>query len=801
MTEAPPPVSPPDANGVGRVGWGVISGWLVLSLAVGGLGGAIRAREALRNERTAAARDTRRVADALAVTLNGRMGLVRGLQAFVELIWDHRDFPKHFDQYSRQLIAGTTGVRAAQYVIRDTIKQIYPLEGNEAALGLDLNKHPDSSETIKDLRAAQQSNKVVLSGPLQLVQGGKGLIGRVAARDSAGELLTVVALVLDLPPLLSEAGLTDSGPMLRALRDDRGRAVGGADSIFQAVHVETPVTLVDRTWVLASMPSAGWLVNSRWVVWQARLAGFIATMLLGWLLWLALSRQEALRRVKEVLARKLAEERFARLSQISPDGVVLTRVSDGTILEVNDAFLELSGFQRSELIGRSTLELGMWLSEADRNRLLDKVRAEGACVGEAVRVRRKDGVELDVEFSARFYPGGEEPLLLSLTRDVTERRRMERQLAQAQRMEAIGRLAGGVAHDFNNILTAIVASAETARMALPADHPAVEESAEILRASVRASDLTRQLLAFARRSVVTPTRVDVSEVGFESVRMLQRIIGEDIRLVASLAPGLPPVLIDPTQLQQVLLNLAVNARDAMPNGGTLSITTQADAGGVAIEVRDTGIGIRSDDQPFIFEPFFTTKEAGKGTGLGLATVYGIVQQAGGRIAVESSPGMGAKFMVWLPVNEGAGPRPVAPPAASGALRSAQPGERVLLAEDDPQVRNITRKMLVALGYQVLTAVDGADALRIAGGEDQPIDLLVTDVVMPHLSGVDLARALGQRWNGLKVLYLSGYPEDYSALARALESGAVLLPKPYTPADLAAAVRRAMDSSVGSDYST
>ena len=626
------------------------------------------------------------------------------------------------------------------------------------------------------------------------MQGGQGLIGRAAARDSEGRLLAIVALVLDLPGLLEEAGLNRPGTMLRALRDDAGRPFAGPDSIFTMPHVEVPLQLLDRNWLIAAIPAAGWLTAERGEIRRTQGSAFLVALLLGGILWLFLSRRRALQRVAEETARRQAEERFLRLFQLSPDGVVVTRLRDGLIVEVNDAFLTLSGWDRAELIGRSTLELGMWRSKADRDRLLQAVHTEGQCVGEVIRVRRRDGVELEVEFSARIIPGGEEPMLLSLTRDITERRRLERQLSQAQRMEAIGRLAGGVAHDFNNILTAIVASAETTRMALPAGHPGVEESSEILRASGRASDLTRQLLAFARRSVVTPGRVEVNDVAEESSRLLQRIIGEDIRLETRLAPGLPPVLIDPTQLQQVLLNLAVNARDAMPRGGVLNITTRAAQGGMVLEVQDTGAGIPPDDLPFIFEPFFTTKEPGKGTGLGLATTYGIVQQAGGRIEVSSQPGRGSSFTVWLPVTDVPAAETPIPLAEVGEVRRARPGERVLLAEDDPQVRNITRRMLVGLGYEVFTAVDGVDALRLAGDLDRRADLLVTDVVMPRLSGVDLARELGGRWGGLKVLYLSGYPEDYAALARALESGAVLLPKPYTPAGLAAAVRRALDAS-------
>ncbi|HWA57428.1 MAG TPA: ATP-binding protein, partial [Gemmatimonadales bacterium] len=767
---------------------GCILGALVVALGVG----AVVRTEALRDERTEAARDTRRAADALALAVNGRLTLVRGLRAFLEEQWDKPDFPRRFDAFAARLIADVPGVRSAQYVVHDTIKHVYPLAGNEAAEGFDLRRHPEALETLRDLRKAESTTSVVLSGPIQLIQGGSGLIGRLAARNARGELIAVVALVLDLPPLLEEGGFPGSGPMLRALRDHAGHPIAGPDSLFAVPHVEVPFRLPDRTWVLAAAPQAGWLTASRTRVLRDQVAAFALALLVGLAIWQYRDRREAVRRARTETERRLAEERFSRLFQISPDGVVVTRVSDGTIIDVNDSFVALGGWRREELIGRTTLELGMWLSQADRDRLIELVRTQGQCVAEPVRVRRRDGMELDVEFSARILPGNAEPQLLSLTRDITERRALERKLAQAQRMEAIGRLAGGVAHDFNNILTAIVASAESARLAVPGDHPAGEESAEILRACGRASDLTRQLLTFARRQIVTPSRVDVNEIVEDARRFLERLIGADIRLVVGAADGLPPVLIDATQLQQVLLNLAVNARDAMPHGGVLTIETHPAPNGVRIEVRDSGVGIPLEHQPFIFEPFFTTKEPGKGTGLGLATVYGIVQQAGGSVEVRSLPGKGATFAIVLPGAQGRPDPEVTAVPEQAPARPARSGERILLAEDDPQVRQVTRRILKELGYNVFVATDGADALQVAGSLDDRVDLLMTDVVMPALSGVDLAQQLERRWPGLRVLYLSGYPEDYEALARALESGALLLPKPYTSAELAAAVRRALD---------
>ena len=790
-----PPAAP--ATETSGAGWRYAPAWgLLAALLIGVAAGAIVRENALRDERTAAARDTRGAADALALAVNGRMTLVRGLRAFSELSWGRRDFDPQFDAYASRLIADVPGVRSAQYIVGDTIRHASPLAGNEAAVGFDLRHHPSAAEVLGDLRRAESTTAVVLSGPMRLVQGGEGILGRVAMRDSAGRVVAILSLVLDLPPLLEEAGFYRGGPLLRALRDDRGRPVAGDDRVFAGPHVEVPFRLTDRTWVLAAAPARGWLATAASRIFLAGGGAFVVALLAGLLFWQRTQRLDAERRMRVETERRLAEERFSRLVEMSPDGVLVTRVSDGTILDVNDSFLAFSGWTREQLIGRSTLDMGMWLGQGDRERLLGLVRSRGQCIGELVRMRRADGKDLEVEFSARILPGDDGQYLLSLTRDITERRALERKLVQAQRMEAIGRLAGGVAHDFNNILTAIVAAAESIRQEVPHDQPVEQEAGEILRACGRATDLTRQLLIFARRRAGTPALTSVNAVVDDARRMLERLIGADVRLAVDTAEPLPPVVIDATELQQVVLNLAVNARDAMPHGGVLTIQTRARGTGVVLEVRDTGVGIPPEHQPFIFEPFFTTKDPGKGTGLGLATVYGVVQQAGGTIEVRSEAGSGTSFAIVLPGVEGEVEPVSRTPAAAASvaeLPRAATGEHILLAEDDPQVRRVTLRILQELGYTVHVAVDGADALRVAATLGTRPHLLATDVVMPMLSGVDLAQQLTRRWPGLKVLYLSGYPEDYDALARALESGALLLSKPFSTAELAAAIRRALES--------
>src|SRR5881628_486526 len=355
--------------------------------------------------------------------------------------------------------------------------------------------------------------------------------------------------------------------------------------------------------------------------------------------------------------------------------------------------------------------------------------------------------------------------------DITERKQLEEQFHQAQKMEAVGRLAGGVAHDFNNLLTAILGSADLVLDSLTAGVPEREEVEEIRKAAVRAADLTRQLLAFSRQQVIAPTVLNPNGVVANMDKLLRRLLGEDVELRTVLAPDLAAVKADPSQLEQIVLNLAVNARDAMPNGGKLTIETQnveldqeyvrghlsAQPGPyVMLAVSDTGVGMDAATQSRIFELFFTTKEQGKGTGLGLATTYGIVKQSGGNIWLYSEPGRGTTFKIYLPRVDQAPEQLAAAPAARETPRGT---ETVLLVEDDDAVRTLTQKMLAAHGYTVLAAGGGAEALELAAGHTGPIHLLVTDVVLPGMSGRDLAARFRSGPPGVKVLYTSGYTDE------------------------------------------
>ncbi|PYP73268.1 MAG: hybrid sensor histidine kinase/response regulator [Gemmatimonadetes bacterium] len=401
------------------------------------------------------------------------------------------------------------------------------------------------------------------------------------------------------------------------------------------------------------------------------------------------------------------------------------------------------------------------------------------------------------------------PAVLRAVADAAVRRehqRLQQQLQQSQRLEAVGRLAGGIAHDFNNVLTAILGSVELLLLDTPADAPKREELDIIRDAAARAQVLIRQLLAFSARQVLQPRVLDLNHLVGEVSKMLRRLIGEDVDLVSALARDLGAVRADAAQIEQALVNLAVNARDAMPAGGGLTIETEnvelaegsAPTHGevppgryVMLRVTDTGTGMDAETQAHVFEPFFTTKPHGKGTGLGLATVYGIARQSGGHVTVESAPGQGTTFRIYLPrVDEAAepvgGPRSVTAPVEGT--------ETVLLVEDEHLVRSLARKVLEQAGYTVLVAAGGREALQMAALYDGPIHLLLTDVVMPEMNGRELMHRLTPVRPGLRVLYISGYSDEAVARQGVLDPGTAFMQKPFTPEALARKVREVLDGA-------
>ena len=518
--------------------------------------------------------------------------------------------------------------------------------------------------------------------------------------------------------------------------------------------------------------------------------------------------RDATARVAAEQALRENEARFRALIEKSTD-MIFVFDEEKRIQFWSPSATECLGWHADEVMGKRLSELGL-IHPDDRDAIAEATRGIDAEPQQMTRVAarhsHKDGSWRLVEGMGRNLL--EDPAVRGIVvnaRDITQQRRLEEQLRQAQKLESVGRLAGGVAHDFNNILTVILSCAEALKLDAEERRQANPEDVEqILSSSWRARDLTRQLLAFARKQIIAPVLLDLNEVTRFNEKLLRRVLGEDVTLVLALAPALWPVLCDQGQMEQVLMNLAVNARDAMPEGGTLTIETRnavftegeaSESRGqgsewVQLLVRDTGVGMGTEVKAHLFEPFFTTKPLGRGTGLGLATVYGIVSQNGGAIHVESEPGRGTTFEIRLARAAGVpAPGKQEDARAVGAMTGT---ETVLVVEDDPQVRAVTVRVLGEAGYRVLVAGSGREALQIAWAQPGPIDLVVTDVVMPGLNAREMLNELRKSRSGLRALYVSGYAEDAIARHGVLDAGIDLLPKPYTPVTLLARVRKILD---------
>jgi two-component system cell cycle sensor histidine kinase/response regulator CckA len=515
---------------------------------------------------------------------------------------------------------------------------------------------------------------------------------------------------------------------------------------------------------------------------------------------------------QDVTDRKEAERALHlrdRAIQAVVAGILITDPNqpDNPITFASPGFERMTGYSQEELLGRNCRFLqGKDTDPSAVARVRAAIRGKEACAVELLNYR-KDGTPFwnALSIAPIRDDAGRLTHFVGVQTDVTARRGLEEQFRQAQKMEAFGQLAGGVAHDFNNLLTIINGYSELLLHRLPPTDPSRELAAEIYKAGERSAALTRQLLAFSRRQVLAPRVLDLNAVVGDTDRMLRRLLGEDLRLATALAPDLWAVRADAGQVEQVLMNLAVNARDAMPTGGRLTIETrnvELDAGyararpgarpgpHVLLSVTDTGSGMTPAVKARVFEPFFTTKEPGKGTGLGLATVYGIVQQSGGHVAVYSEVGVGTSVKVYLPrVESAAGGSKVLP----GLLVPPRGTETVLLVEDEAGVRALTRHVLAGCGYAVLEAADGAEAVRLAAGHGGPIHLLVTDVVMPGTGGRAVAEQVAASHPRVRVLYMSGYTDDAVVRHGVLQEGVNFLQKPFSPAALAFKVREVLDA--------
>ncbi len=501
-----------------------------------------------------------------------------------------------------------------------------------------------------------------------------------------------------------------------------------------------------------------------------------------------------------------SQQRFQKAFTASPDLMTISTWEQGRCLDCNESFLRATGYQRDEVLGHTSVELRFWPEAKDRFNFLKLLEEGGRIRDLPVNFLTKSGEMRTGLLSAEVIEVTGQRSILTVTKDLTEYRKLEEQLRLSQRMEAIGRLAGGVAHDFNNLLTVISGSCLQLLGALEAGDPRRLLVEEIQQAGDRAALLTRQLLAFGRRQVLAPRLMDLNEVVRNAERILRRLLGEDIDLVTVLSSEMALVQIDPGQVEQVILNLAVNARDAMPHGGKLTIETAGldldepyatahpplRAGAyVMLAVSDTGCGISAEIQAHIFEPFFTTKSAGQGTGLGLAMVYGIVKQSGGFIWVYSEVGHGTSFKIYLPCAGQASRLELAKEAAPLAPGASPGGETVLVVEDEDAVRRLVGRTLAAGGYRHLEASNGEEALEICAKSGETVRLLITDVLMPRMGGPELAKRLEVLYPALQTLYISGYTDE-TIVHHGVERGISFLQKPFTPDRLLRMVREVLD---------
>jgi two-component system, cell cycle sensor histidine kinase and response regulator CckA len=515
------------------------------------------------------------------------------------------------------------------------------------------------------------------------------------------------------------------------------------------------------------------------------------------------------------------EARYRGLLEAAPDAMVVVDQA-GAIVLLNLQAEKQFGYQRDELVGQQITNI---IPEGFAERLIaDDLRSAAEALAQQIGTgielvgRRKDGTEFPIEIMLSPLENGEGILVTAAIRDISVRKAAESQLLQAQKLESLGRLAGGIAHDFNNMLFVIHGYAELLtddlatenRASLDPDD-ALQSVTEICRAADRAAALTAQLLAFSHQQVIRPIVLDVNATVSGLEPMLRQLIGANMRLVVKLARGACYIRGDAGQLDQILVNLVINARDAVPESGTVTIETAAvsfdhsyatkhfDAKPgpyVLLSVTDTGVGMSRETREHIFEPFFTTKQPGKGTGLGLATTYGIVRQAGGYIWVYSEPGIGSSFKLYFPMVDAvvaAKPPTVAPvPAVIASL--------VLVVEDDPVVRDMTTLLLTRSGHRVVVAAGGAEAMARLAGTEEPIDVLITDVIMPKMSGIELAEWTMDRYPNVGVVLLSGFTAETLDLERVTGRGATFVAKPVTSSQLLAAVRQARDAVAGGPQS-
>jgi len=778
-------------------------------------------------------------AGAMESAVGRRISRLSGLATFVQTRPSAAELEVEFDLFAAGVRVGVSGIRALELVRNGRIVAVVPREGNENVLGYDL--YADARPFIPgDVRRAIETGAITISGPTTLVQGGFGMIVRQRITRSEAGFPDLVTMVIDVPALVTEAAAFERPDRISFVVLDRtGQRVSGQSTPLDD-PVSMPIRIPDGAWRLTAAPANGWAAAVSTDLQPTRIASGVIAMLLAWLTYLVAGSQQRLRAAVVEQTRDLRDTNDALTLQVREREAAEQRLreqSERLRLALSSGQMATWDYQpASDRLHLSVEALAILGTPDARQEMRGRVFRDALApeardaVQHAVRLAIEHG-EFRIEYRNAQPPNEDRWLycagelqtdpdgtrrLVGVVMDVTDRRRLEEQLLHSQKMEAVGTLAGGIAHDFNNLLTAILGFAQlsiqqsdalqgasTKEAQSRAVHDLRLDLEEILKAGERASLLTAQLLAFSRRQVVTPIRVDLNGVVHDVERMLQRLIGERITLVTRPSPSPLHVRADAGQMAQVVVNLVVNARDAMPDGGTIRVTTESMVHAESSEglfkglpagrwnvltVSDDGVGMTPDVVSRMFEPFFTTKRVGEGTGLGLSTVYGIVAQVGGQIFVESAPGLGTTVRVALPWNAEPDRRPHAPAADDDI---ADGGIRVLVVEDEPGLQRLTAEILSRRGYQVEVARDGQEALEVLDRGGARPDLVLTDVVMPRLGGPALANELARRGFVVPVLFMSGYPAGEEIPADARYG---FIAKPFTPDALVRKVREVLEPS-------
>ena len=778
-------------------------------------------------------------ASALESAVGRRVSRLAGLKTFAETRRSLEQLRDEFPSFADGLRAGAPGIRALELVRDGRITAVVPLDSNPNVLDYDL--YSDTRPLVPgDVRRAIESGAVTITGPITLRQGGVGFIVRQKVQRPHDGFPDLVAMVLDLPALIAEASTFSRPTSLSLVVLDRQQGIltGPTAPLDDPVHV--PIRIPDGGWTLLAAPPDGWAMAVASDLRPTRIASALIILLLTGLAYMVAGSQQRLRQAVEEQTHELRDANDALIRQVREREAAESRVREqderlrlaltsgqmGTWdYQIAEDQLQLSAGALA-ILGTPSVPVET-TGRAFRDSLPDESRDAVHTAMEQALVTGECRAEFRIVMpsgEARWLYGAGElqtdadgaKRLVGVVMDVTERRRLEEQLLHSQKMEAVGTLAGGIAHDFNNLLTAILgfarlsqqhaetladANAQTPGHTVRVAHALRSDLDEIVKAGERAALLTAQLLAFSRRQVIKLTRVDLSGVVFDVERMLRRLIGERRALVTQHSPTPLFVYADSGQLAQVVVNLVVNARDAMPEGGTIRVSTESvvlsaigepPLPGLSpgrwclLTVADDGIGMSPEILSRIFEPFFTTKRVGEGTGLGLSTVYGIVTEAGGRAFVTSTPGVGTTVRVALPWHSGAH-APHLPALAGRPVVTT--GKRILVVEDEAGLRRLVEEILSRNGYIAEIARDGQEAFDVLGAGGLPFDLVLCDVVMPRMGGTELANELMRRGVTVPVLFMSGYPANAEIM---LDDRHAFIGKPFTPSALLRKVRELLE---------